>query len=254
VTVTAAGTFGAQASDYRSFRPRWPAEVLARVLACVPEPRRRAVDLGAGTGLATELLLPHFASVVAVEPDARMSGQMNRAPGLRVVTQRAEDALFEPGSLDLVTTANAFHWMEGERVCELVHGWLRPGGLYAVFRYDPPHAGRGALAPVLDLEWKRWHEHVHPRLEDPDYTRRTVAASRLGVRMDVVRIANPLPLTLAELVGFSRSTSYGGSYARSQPDPEAYWADFEERVLADAGSGPFTLDFHMELLLAPRVD
>jgi len=250
--VTTGGKFGAQARDYRAFRPRWPAEVLERVLARIPAPRRNAVDLGAGTGLATGLLLEHFASVVAVEPDARMSAQMPVARTLRVITARAEDVDFPAASVDLVTAANAFHWMEGERVCEHVHGWLRPGGLFAVFRYDPPHAAATPLGPVLASEWTRWHEHVHPRLEDPDYTRRTVAASTLGARLEVVRIPNPLPLDLEELIGFCRSTSYGGGYARAQADAEAYWSDFRERVLAAAGNGPFTIDFKVELLLAPR--
>lgn len=57
-------TFGAQAGECRAFRPAWPAGVFARIVARVPRPRRRALDLGAGTGLVATRLVEHFQEVV----------------------------------------------------------------------------------------------------------------------------------------------------------------------------------------------
>ena len=131
------GRFGAQAGEYSAFRPVWPREVFTRILACAGEPRRCAVDLGAGTGLVTARLVEHFGEVVAVEPDEHADGR-----------------------IDLVTAGNAFHWMEGAAVCARIHEWLRPGGVLAVFRYDPPHAAAGTLEELLHHEYSVvWRPH-----------------------------------------------------------------------------------------------
>jgi SAM-dependent methyltransferase len=245
--------FGAQAGEYSAFRPVWPREVFTRILARAGEPRRCAVDLGAGTGLVTARLVEHFGEVVAVEPDERMLARLAPDPAVRVIVARAEEADFDHGRIDLVTAGNAFHWMEGAAVCARIHEWLRPGGVLAVFRYDPPHAAAGALEELLHHEYSVvWRAHVHPRLHDPDYTRRTVAESRFGPTLEASWIANDLELSFDELLGFLRSTSYGGGHARSLADPEDYWRELGRRVRAAAGRGPFVLDFAVELLLASK--
>jgi SAM-dependent methyltransferase len=244
------GSFGAQAGTYHAFRPGWPAAVFEALLACTPE-RGRALDLGAGTGHVARVLAEHFAEVVAVEPDARMLAELEPRANLRTLNSRAEDAELEPACADLVTAGNAFHWMDGPRVCAHVARWLRPGGCFAVFRYDPPHAAAGALERVLQHEYEVvWAAHVHPRLRDPDHSRRTLAASSFGARLEERWLANDLVLSFAELLGFLRSTSYGGGHARAEADPEAYWADLGARIRSAAGDGPFVLDFRVQLLLA----
>jgi SAM-dependent methyltransferase len=242
------------ASEYRWFRPRWPDEVFQRILARVRGPRRRAVDLGAGTGLVALRLASWFDEVVAVEPDAAMARQLERGDA-RIIElhARAEDVELEEGCADLVSAGNSFHWMDGSVVVARARKWLRPGGVLAVFRYDPPHAAEGALDAVLSGEFAgRWRPHVHPRLFDPGYTRRTLADSAFGPTLSASEIPNVLTLGIDELIGFCRSTSYAGGYARTLPDPKRYWDELREHIRAAAGAGPYRLDFHVELLLATR--
>lgn len=248
-----AGRFGALADAYRAFRPGWPAEVGERILARVPPPRRRALDLGSGTGLVTAWLAPEFVEVVALEPDAAMRARIEPRQGLSTRGERAEDARFEAGSFQLVTAGNAFHWMDGTAVLARAWDWLAPRGTLALFRYDPPHDAAGPLGPFLRRQFEvTWRAHVDPRLFDTDYARRTLAASPFAATLELQRLSSPRALTLPELMGFLRSTSYAGGFARAQPDPEAAWRALETDIVAVAGPGPFAFEFRIELLLATR--
>src|SRR5512144_2593010 len=69
---------GDNASSYERGRPSYPPEAveqLARVLNIGPG--RTVVDLGAGTGKFTRLLVATGAHVVAVEPQAAMREQLS---------------------------------------------------------------------------------------------------------------------------------------------------------------------------------
>jgi len=246
--------FGAQAGEYRAFRPLWPQEVFTRILTKVAGDRRRALDLGAGTGHVAHALAAHFAHVVAVEPDEGMRAQFEPRANVALLAGHAEDVELELASFDLVTIGNAFHWMDGARVCVRAYRWLRPGGVFAVFRYNPPHSAEGALDALLAHEFAvTWRAHVHPRLLDPEYARRTLSESVFGARMEASWMPNELALARAELMGFLRSTSYGGGHARSLAEPESYWRELEARIVAAAGDGPYRMDFGVELLLGARI-
>jgi trans-aconitate methyltransferase len=64
-----AASFGAAASHYERYRPGPPVEAVDWIL---PAHVRTVVDLGAGTGALTRLLVGRADEVVAVEPDDRM--------------------------------------------------------------------------------------------------------------------------------------------------------------------------------------
>ena len=127
--------FGPAADAYNTFRPDYPPELFARILAAVdPAYRTRAMDLGAGTGKATRDLVEHFSEVIAVEPDPLMADKIRQtAPQAIVRIEKAEDCRQEPGSVDLVNVATALHWMDVSVVITKVESWLRPGGIFAVY-------------------------------------------------------------------------------------------------------------------------
>src|ERR1700722_12283279 len=64
-----ARSFGAIAEHYERYRPGPPADAVDWV---VPANCRSAVDLGAGTGALTRMLVDRAPEVFAVEPDSRM--------------------------------------------------------------------------------------------------------------------------------------------------------------------------------------
>ncbi|QOZ30700.1 class I SAM-dependent methyltransferase [Bradyrhizobium sp. CCBAU 53421] len=117
---------------YEAGRPSYPAEIIA---ALPLKTARCVVDLGAGTGKFTRLLLPHLsetARLVAIEPVAEMSAKLANEAGIEVINTRADATGLETGSVDLVTCAQAFHWFDNEPSVAEIARLLHPGGTLAL--------------------------------------------------------------------------------------------------------------------------
>jgi ubiquinone/menaquinone biosynthesis C-methylase UbiE len=93
-------------------------------------PGRRVLDLAAGTGKLTRLLVPTGAQVVAVEPVAGMRDRLLAALAGQVDVRdgTAESIPVEDASVDAVTVAQAFHWFDPPRALAELARVLRPGG------------------------------------------------------------------------------------------------------------------------------
>ena len=65
-------TFGSVATDYERYRPGYPDDVVAEVLAYAGRPVTTALEIGAGTGKATRVFAGHGVRVTATDPDAAM--------------------------------------------------------------------------------------------------------------------------------------------------------------------------------------
>lgn len=119
-----AEAFGLAADDYDRYRPRYPRSLISGL---IKGGHLRALDVGAGTGIASAQLMEAGAEVLAVEPDSRMA---------RVATDNGiliEEATFEDWrpagrSFDLIVFAQSFHWVQAERALDKVASILRPSG------------------------------------------------------------------------------------------------------------------------------
>jgi SAM-dependent methyltransferase len=122
-----AGSFGAAAAAYEASRPGYPAAALDWL---VPDGARRVLDLGAGTGKLTRLLVDRGLEVTAVEPSAGMREQLSLAvPGAAAVLEgSAEDIPLAAASVDAVLVAQAWHWVDPELAVPEVARVLVPGG------------------------------------------------------------------------------------------------------------------------------
>lgn len=224
--------FGQAAEAYFAYRPEYPPQIFERILAALPPDRRqRAVDLGAGTGRSTRELLPHFAEVIAVEPDARMAEKLRESEPRAVVRiTTAEDCEQEPSSVDLVNIATALHWMDVPRVIANASRWLRPGGILAVFGGEPPDTPEPVQAIVQSEFRDHWDQFRDARLRRKEFPGNIVRASTELTLIEDAIIPHILPATPHDFAGFWRSTSYGSAYGRSLGDSEpCYWSGLESR-------------------------
>jgi SAM-dependent methyltransferase len=143
-----AASFGGAASLYERYRQGPPVEAVDWIL---PDPVGTVVDLGAGTGALTRLLVGRAAEVVAVEPDDRMRAVLAQAvPGVRVVAGRGESIPLPDASADAVLASSSWHWMDPVPTLLEAGRVLVPGGtLAAVWSGPDPDSGLLAEAQAL---------------------------------------------------------------------------------------------------------
>jgi len=128
---TALKGFSAEAQSYARGRPEYPAEVLRWLTDNLNVGTGKVVvDLGAGTGKFTKLLVQTGADVTAVEPVEAMRTQLvNGLPRVRCLAGNAEAIPLETSSADAVVCAQAFHWFANKEALREIHRVLRAGGM-----------------------------------------------------------------------------------------------------------------------------
>lgn len=122
--------FQAGGEHYHAVRPTYPDQIVDFM---VPADARTAVDLGAGTGLFTALLVARGLQVAAVDPSASMLAPLRRAlPAVTAVQATAEQTGLPTGGFDLAVSAQAWHWIDPEAGSAEAARLLRPGGTLAL--------------------------------------------------------------------------------------------------------------------------
>jgi SAM-dependent methyltransferase len=125
-----ASSFGRAADAYERGRPSYPAEAVEWLL---PQGARHVVDLGAGTGKLTRVLLPRVPQVTAVEPSDGMRATLEQVvPEARSLAGSAESIPLDDASVDAVFVAQAWHWVDPAAAVPEVARVLRPGGTLAL--------------------------------------------------------------------------------------------------------------------------
>ncbi len=139
IKATRSGSFGSVASDYQRFRPGPPPEAVDWLL---PDHAERVVDLGAGTGALTRLLVGRADEAVAVEPDDRMRAVLEReVPAARAVGGRGESIPLPDGCVQAVLASSSWHWMDPLATLHEVGRVLVPGGVLGVLWFGPDPEG-----------------------------------------------------------------------------------------------------------------
>ena len=125
-----ARSFGVAADVYERARPLYPDAAIDWLL---PAGARTVLDLGAGTGKLTRALASRGLDTIAVEPLAEMRTNLAwAAPEARILDGTAEAIPLEDDSVDLITVAQAWHWVDPERATAEAARVLRPGGTLAL--------------------------------------------------------------------------------------------------------------------------
>jgi SAM-dependent methyltransferase len=123
-------SFDAAAPDYVQGRPDYPPALLDWLRDEIGlGPGVTAVDLGAGTGKFTRLVLRTGAKVIAVEPVEGMRAALNAAlPDVTALQGSATEIPLADSSVQAVVCAQAFHWFATAEALAEIRRVLAPGG------------------------------------------------------------------------------------------------------------------------------
>jgi SAM-dependent methyltransferase len=170
--------FSARVADYTASRPSYPTALFAELQAQGAIAQGYTVaDVGAGTGLFTQGLLEHGCNVFAIEPNAEMLAVANQSlrsfAGYRGILGRAEAIPLAASSVDLISVAQAFHWLEVEAMSSESLRVLKPSGQVALIwndrvRQDPVNEALdrvcdeygGAQLQALKIHEERFNVNV----------------------------------------------------------------------------------------------
>jgi SAM-dependent methyltransferase len=120
------------------------------------------LDLGAGTGKLTRLLVSEFDRVVAVEPAEEMRRLLVAdCPAAVALSGSGQEIPMAGASVDAVYAAQAFHWFDDERAIAEIARVLRPGGALVLMWNRPA----GPWKPSADAAEKVLSERMPEDLD-----------------------------------------------------------------------------------------
>lgn len=144
----------ASADRYERGRPDYPAAAVAKLVELLElRPGRTVLDLAAGTGKLTRLLVPSGANVLAVEPVPEMRAELERqVRGIAVLGGTAERIPLTDAFVDAVTVGQAFHWFDERSALREIRRVLKPGGGVALIwnARDERNELQRALSEIID--------------------------------------------------------------------------------------------------------
>jgi SAM-dependent methyltransferase len=199
-------SFGQAVSDYERGRPSYPREAVDWIVERAGEARAaadgrlaQAVDVGAGTGKFTASLVAHGLEVTAVEPDHAMLARLaTNHPSVAALAGTAEQLPLDDESVDLVTVAQAWHWVDVPVASVEADRVLRPGGTLALVWNirDADVDWVARLGDIMGSSEAEQYSSDAPRLGPP-----LVAEEYAEYRWEN-------PLTREELIAMITSRSY----------------------------------------------
>ncbi len=133
--------FGDRAEQYQRHRPSYPEEipgVLEREIGF--SPAAVVADVGSGTGISAELFLRYGNTVYGIEPNEAMRRKAEVVLAdygrFRSVDGQAEATGLPDQSIDLIVSAQAFHWFDRRRARAEFRRVARPNGFILLIWND----------------------------------------------------------------------------------------------------------------------
>jgi SAM-dependent methyltransferase len=205
--------FSGHAAGYAAYRPHYPGALYAW-LASLVQAHDAAWDCATGNGQAAHGLVPYFEQIYAT--DASVAQLEHVVPHSKIAYQvaTAEASGLGQASVDLVTVAQAAHWLDLPLFYAEVKRVLRPGGVIALWTYSTLH-----INPVIDpiiisyytdivgSFWPPERRHVEDRYASFDFPFEPI---------EPVSFNMELRWNLTELMGYMSTWSSTQRYIRSK--------------------------------------
>jgi len=170
--VNPTGRFSGRVEAYRRYRSRYPPEIIPLLREkCGLTPESVVADIGAGTGMLSELFLENGNRVFAVEPNAEMRAACeeltSKFPELTCIDGTAEHTHLADHSVDLIAVGRAFHWFDHDKCRPEFQRILRPGGWVVLAGLGPRRRKEAvsqdyqAILREYGIDYSRLHDRYN---------------------------------------------------------------------------------------------
>lgn len=153
-------TFDQIPEEFDKYRPRYREELFQELASvCKLGPDKKVMEIGPGTGQATEPVLKTGCDYTAIELGENFTAFLNRKfssySNFRVINADFETWEFEENTYDLVYSAATIQWIPEEIAFAKTFQMLKPGGYLAMFMTRSDETSRN---PKLRAEIDRVYE------------------------------------------------------------------------------------------------
>ncbi len=215
--------FSSLAAQYAAFRPKYPG-ALFDLLARVAPGRTRAWDCACGSGQATLDLAERFESVIATDASAQQIAAAMPHPRVTYAVARAEASGIDNASLDVVTVAQALHWLDRPAFYAETRRVLKPEGVIAVWTYGIPRFNDSNLDRAMQTfywetvgpYWPPERRYVEDGYRSIDFPFAEISGPSLSMRET---------WTLSQFLGNLRSWSAVGRFAEARGEDPVLLAE-----------------------------
>ncbi|AOA58094.1 class I SAM-dependent methyltransferase [Acinetobacter larvae] len=130
--------FSKNAVGYALYRPSYPTDLINK-LANLCSSHQRVLDCACGTGQLSVLLAERFNEVIATDASAAQIEQAESKAGVLYKVAGAEESGLADQSVDLITVAQAAHWLDLDAFYHEVQRVARPNAVIALISYGILH-------------------------------------------------------------------------------------------------------------------
>ena len=136
--------FSKQSDLYARYRPTYPKELYEYIFSFVKE-KNTAWDCATGNGQAAVVLAEYFKKVIATDISAAQIEKATLKNNIEYLVCPAESTPFRENTFDLVTIAQAYHWIKWTDFKKEVTRVCKPGAIIAAWMYYDHTTGDGKI-------------------------------------------------------------------------------------------------------------
>lgn len=163
--------FSKQSDIYLKYRPQYSSQ-LFEYLSSLSNQHQLAWDCGTGNGQAAIGLAPYFDQIIASDPSEQQIKNAIANPKIVYKIETAENSSISDHSVDLITVANAIHWLNFDAFFAEVKRVLKPDGIIMIWSYFIPSVSPEIDALIHDLHFRILNDYWLPenRLIENEYS------------------------------------------------------------------------------------
>lgn len=139
--------FSKGSEGYATYRPSYTLDLVDELADLCPT-QNRVLDCGCGTGQLSVLLAERFKEVIATDASSAQIAKAQKKDNVIYQTALAEQSGLADESVDLITVAQAAHWLDLDKFYQEVERIARPNGILALITYGVLHV-EGAIDALI---------------------------------------------------------------------------------------------------------